>query len=75
MCQHLISLLGAVTPRASVTAQHPTDCGLVSVQQFGYLRLIVSSFHKSVNLIKSILTEEFVDLKQLTLLGVNEAWD
>ena len=44
--RHLASLLGAVTARASIAAQLPTDGGLVSVQYLGYLRLIVSGFHK-----------------------------
>ncbi len=65
MRRHLASLLGAVTARASVTAQFPTDGGLVPVQQFGYLRLIVSGFHKGVNLISFSLAEVFVGHKQL----------
>ena len=48
MGRHLASLLGAVTARASVTAQLPTDGGLVSVQQFGYFRLIVSGRSRSL---------------------------
>ena len=62
--RHLASLLGAVTPRASVAAQLPTDGGLVPVQQFGYLRLIVSGFHKGMNLISFSLAEVFVSQKQ-----------
>ena len=69
MCRHFASLLGAVTPRASVTAQLPTDGGLASVQHLGYLRLIVSSFHEGVNLISSSLAEMFVGHKQLRLPG------
>ena len=65
--RHLTSLLGAVTARASVSAQLPTDGGLVPVQQFGYLRLIVSGFHKGMNLISFSLAEVFVGHKQLRL--------
>jgi len=41
----------------------------VSVQQFGYLRLIVSGFHKGVNLISFSLAEVFLFNKQLRLAG------
>ena len=67
--RHLTSLLGVVTPRASVAAQLPTDGGLVPFQQLGDLRLIVSGFHKSVNLISFSLAEVFVGHKQLRLPG------
>ena len=67
--RHLTSLLGAVTPRASVAAQLPTDGGLVPVQQLGYLSLIVSGFHEGVNLISFSLAEVFVGHKQLRLPG------
>ena len=67
--RHLTSLLGAVTTRASITAQLPTDGGLVSVQHLGYLRLIVSGFHEGVNLISFNLAEVFVGHKQLRLPG------
>ena len=52
-------------PRASVTAQLPTGGGLVPVQQFGYLRLILSSFHEGANLISFSLAEMFVGYGQL----------
>jgi hypothetical protein len=58
--RHLASLLRAVTPRSIVTAQLPTDGGLVMVQHLGYLKLIVSGFHESVNLISFSLAEMFV---------------
>ncbi len=67
--RHLTSLLGAVTPRASVAAHPPTDGGLVTIQQFGYLRVIVSCFHKGMNLISFSLVEVFVGHKQLRLPG------
>ena len=57
--RHLASLLGAVTPRASVAAQLPTNGGLVPIQQLGDLRLIVSGFHEGVNLISFRLAEVF----------------
>lgn len=49
--RNLASLLGAVTPRASVATQIPTDVGLVPVRQFGYLRLLMSDFHECMNMI------------------------
>jgi hypothetical protein len=67
--RHLASLLGSITPRASITTQLPTDGGLVPIQQFGYFRLIVSGFHKGVNLISFSLAEVFVGHKQLRLPG------
>jgi hypothetical protein len=67
--RHLASLLGAVTPRASIAAQLPADGGLVPIQQLGDLRLIVSGFHKGVNLISFSLAEVFVGHKQLRLPG------
>ena len=65
----LASLLGAVAPRAAVATQLPADGGLVPVQQFGYLRLIVSCLHERVNLISFSLAEVFVGHKQLRLPG------
>jgi hypothetical protein len=67
--RHLASLLGSITPRASVAAQLPTDGGLVPIQQLGDLRLIVSGFHKGMNLISFSLAEVFVGHKQLRLPG------
>ncbi len=52
--RYLASLLGPIAPRASVTAQLPTDSALASVQHLGYLRLIVSGFHEGVNLITAV---------------------
>ena len=62
--RHLASLFGSIPTRATVAAQFSADGGLVSIQQFGYLRLIVSSFHKGVNLISFSLAEVFVFHKQ-----------
>ncbi len=67
--RHLASLLGAVTPRASDAAQLTTDGRFVSIQQIGDLSLIVSGFHKGVNLISLSLAEVFVGHKQLRLPG------
>jgi hypothetical protein len=47
----------------------PDYGGLVPVQQFGNLRLIVSGLHERVNLISFSLAEVFVGHKQLCLLG------
>jgi hypothetical protein len=41
----------------------------VLIQQLGYLRLIVSSFHEGINLKSFILAEVFVFDKQLRLPG------
>jgi hypothetical protein len=65
--RHLASLLGAITPRASVATQLPTDGGLVCVQHLGYLSLIVSGFYKGVNLISFSFDELFVGQGQLRL--------
>lgn len=65
--RHLTSLLGEVTAIASVAAQLPTDGGLVPVQQLGNLRLIVSGFHKGMNLIPFSLAEVFVGHNQEAL--------
>ena len=68
----LASLVGAVAelaPRAAVATQLPADGGLVPVQQFGNLRLIVSGLHERVNLISFSLAEVFVGHKQLRLPG------
>ena len=63
----LASLFGAVVSRAAVAKQLPTDGVLVPVQQFGNLRLIMSSIHERVNLISFSLAEVFVGHKQLRL--------
>jgi hypothetical protein len=65
----LSSLLRAVTARTSVTDKLPTDGNLVPVQYLGYLRLIVSGFHKGVNLISFSLAEMFVGHGQVRLAG------
>jgi len=61
----LASLFGAVAPGAAVAMQLPTDSGLVPLQQFGNLGLIVSGLHECVNLISFSLVEVFVVHKQL----------
>ena len=63
------SLFGTVAPRAAVATHLPVDGGLVPVQQFGNLRLIVSGLHERVNLISFSLAEVFVGHKQLRLPG------
>ena len=50
-------------------AQFPTDGGLVKVQLFGYIRIIVYGFHVEVNLISFSLAEMFVGHKELRMLG------
>lgn len=67
--RELTGLYWAIAPRASVAIELPADGGFVTTQQQSYLRLIVSSFHESVNLISSNLAEVCVFHKQLRLLG------
>ena len=55
--------------KITLAARLPTDGGLVSVQQFGYLRLIVFGYHKSVNLTSFSLAEMFIGHSQLRLAG------
>ncbi len=69
LCRELIGLFGAIAPRTSVEIQLPDDGGLVPIQQFGYLRSIVSCFHEGINLISFSLAEVFVFQKQLRLPG------
>ena len=64
LCRELIGLFEAIAPRTSITNQLPADGGLVWIQQFGYLNLIVSGFHEYVNLISFSLAEVFVIHKQ-----------
>jgi hypothetical protein len=65
----LASLFGAVAPRAAVATQLPADGGLVPVQKFGNLRLILSGLHERVNLISFSLAEVFEGHKQLRMTG------
>lgn len=62
-------LLGAVSFKPTVTRKFPADGRFVSIQQLGYLRLIVSGVHKSVDLISLHLAEMFVIHGQLRLAG------
>jgi hypothetical protein len=55
-----------------VTAQLPTDGGLVLIQHLGHMILIVSVFHEDVNLIAFGFAEVFVGHKQIRL-PCNEA--
>jgi hypothetical protein len=65
----LASLLGAVAPRAAVATHLPVDGGLVTVQQFSNLRLIMSGIHERVKMISFGLAEVFVGHKQLRQSG------
>jgi len=56
-----------IPEKTSVTIHFPADCGLVPIQQLGYLNLIVPGFHECVNLISFSLAEEFVFRKQQQL--------
>ena len=64
---HLASLLGAVTPRATIAAQLPTDSELVASDQAGDLRDAVLGFHKTGNLAPYKIAEVFVGHKQKRL--------
>ena len=69
LVRQLTGLLGPVILKASV-ALKLSACGrFVSIQQLGNLSLIVSGFHKVVNLISLRLTEMFVVYGQLRMVG------
>jgi hypothetical protein len=62
-------LVWPVTFKASIARKLPADGRFVSIQQLGNLSLIVSVFHKDVDLISFNLAEMFVDHGQLRLAG------
>lgn len=65
----LTGLLGPIAFKPAVARKLPADGGLVSIQQLGNLSLIVSGFHKGVDLISFNLAEMFVGHGQLRLAG------
>ena len=62
-------LLWPVTFMAPIAGKLPADGRFVSIQQLGDLSLIVSGFHKGVDLISFNLAEMFVGHGQLRLAG------
>ena len=62
-------LLWPVTFKAPIARKLPADGRFVSIQQLGDLSLIVSGFHKGVDLISFHLAEMFVIHGQLRLAG------
>ena len=67
--RQLTGLLGPIAFKPAVARKLPADGGLVSIQQLGNLSLIVSGFHKGVDLISFNLAEMFVVHGQLRLAG------
>jgi hypothetical protein len=62
-------LLCPVTFKAPIARKLPADGQFVSIQQLGDLSLIVSGFHRSVDLISFNFAEIFVIHGQLRLAG------
>jgi len=54
--QLFASLFGVIAARATAANQLSIDAGLAPIQEFGILRLIVSSLHERVNLISFSLS-------------------
>ena len=67
--RQLTGLLGPIAFKPAVARKLPADGQFVSIQQLGNLSLIVSSFHKGVDLISFNLAEMFVIHWQLRLAG------
>jgi hypothetical protein len=67
-CQ-LTGLLGPIAFKPAIARKLPADDRFVSIKQLGDLSLIVSSFHKGVDLISFNLAEMFVVHRQLRLAG------
>jgi len=65
----LTGLLGPIAFKPAVARELPADSRFVSIQQLGNLSLIVSGFHKGVDLISFNLAEMFVVHGQLRLAG------
>jgi hypothetical protein len=68
-CLLFVSLFGVLAQRAAVSTQLLVECGPVPVQQFGIMRLIVSSLYKRVNLISFNLVEVLVGHNHVRLPG------
>ena len=68
--RQLTGLLGPIAFKPAVARKLPADGRFVSIQQLGNLSLIVSSFHKGVDLISFNLAEIFVGHGQLRLAGL-----
>ena len=67
--RQLTGLLGPIAFKPAVARELPADSRFVSIQQLGDLSLIVSGFHKGVDLISFHLAEMFVIHGQLRLAG------
>ena len=67
--RQLTGLLGPIAFKPAVARELPADSRFVSIQQLGNLSLIVSGFHKGVDLISFHLAEMFVIHGQLRLAG------
>ena len=69
LSRQLTGLLGPIAFKPAVARELPADSRFVSIQQLGDLSLIVSGFHKGVDLISFHLAEMFVIHGQLRLAG------
>ena len=67
--RQLTGLLGPIAFEPVVARKLPADGRFVSIQQLGNMSLIVSGFHKGVDLISFHLVEMFVVHGQLRLAG------
>ena len=67
--RQITGLLGPIAFKPAVARKLPADGRFVSIQQLGNLSLIVSGFHKGVDLISFHLAEMFVVHGQLRLAG------
>ena len=67
--RQLTGLLGPIAFKPAVARELPADGRFVSIQQLGNLSLIVSGFHKGVDLISFHLAEMFIVHGQLRLAG------
>ena len=67
--RQLTGLLGPIAFKPAIARKLPADGRFVSIQQLGNLSLIVSSFHKGVDLISFHLAEMFIGHRQLRLAG------
>ena len=67
--RQLTGLLGPIAFKPAIARKLPADGRFVSIKQLGDLSLIVSGFHKGVDLISFNLAEMFVVHWQLRLAG------
>jgi hypothetical protein len=62
-------LFWSIASKTIVTIERSDDGGIVQVKHQGFLSMIVSSFHESVNLLSFCLADVFVLHKQVRQFG------